>query len=670
MPEGMWLPETAVNMEVVNILVEERIKFIILSPYQAKRIRSLNGGEWIDVRGGRIDPKMAYRIFLKSSKGRIDRKKYLDVFFYDASTAKAIAFENLLISSKLFLERIKNCFLPDRDYQLFNVATDGESYGHHRKFGELCLAYLVSHELPKHNIKLVNYGYFLEMHPPCFEVELEEGEDKKGSSWSCFHGVERWNSDCGCTTGSRPGWNQKWRRPLRKALDILRDELGKLYEDLGSIYLKDVWEARDDYIGVILNRNRKTISKFFERHLKEEITKREKIKVLKLLEIQRNALLMYTSCGWFFADISGIETVQNLKYALRAIQLAKELGKMDLEERFLGMLKQAKSNLKEYRNGLGVYRKLVAPSMANFEKIAAQYSMLLLFHPKLEKNFYHYHIEIKDLVKKDLDVSSILTGWLKITDGIIFETKEFLFFVLYLPEHIIQAYVKESDKEDNFRILRKKVEEARKEEVLDGFKRIHLPLFGRKYYTLSDLFIDQREEVFSILIKNKMEKIKALNESILEEYLPIAKEAEKLDIPIPSEIKIELEKALNYKLIHLLDDLINDFKKDLFNLLIDLTKQGEKLNLRLDYEQLKNRLRELMKRLILKLKNEFNKENIELAIELANFGRDLGGIDWDYQSEAIIFDFLRKLNLSENKSNHKEIFLELANLFGFSIEKR
>lgn len=670
MPEGLWLPETAVNMEVVNVLVKEGLKFIILSPYQAKRVRSLNKGEWIDVSGGRIDPKMAYRIFLKSQEKEKDKTKYLDVFFYDGPVARAVAFENLLISSKMFLEKIKSCFDLRQDYQLFHIATDGESYGHHKIFGELCLAYLVSHELPENNIEITNYGCFLEMHPPEFEVEIEEGEKRRGSSWSCFHGVERWISDCGCTTGSKPGWNQQWRRPLRKALDTLRDELISLFEKLGSIYLHDIWEARNDYIGVILNRNKGTIFKFFKKHLKSEIDKEERIKILKLLEMQRNAMLMYTSCGWFFADISGIEAVQNLKYALRAIQLAKDLGGMDIEERFLVQLMKANSNLPIYNNGLGVYKKLVLPAMATLEKITAQFSILLLFHPQLSENFYHYRIEIKDIVKKNLDMANVLAGLIKITDGIVLEVKNIMFFIIYLSDYVVQAYVKVVKDEEKYEALKNKINLAKREDILDGFKEISLPLFGRRHYTLKDLFMDQREAVFSIIVKNKMDRLGIFSENILEKYLPMAKEASKLNISILLDIKNKLEATLNYKMNQVIDLLNESFEKNLFVQLQEMTKEAFDLKLNLNYNIFQDKLQNVLQKKLLELKENFILENINQIIEIAKFIRNISDVDWSYKIENIIYDLINKKKgqIMESKSKVTiEAFKELASLIGFNV---
>jgi len=667
MPEGMWLPETAVNMEVVNVLVEEGIKFIVLSPYQARRIRPLNKKEWVDAREGKIDPKRAYRILLNSSGKR--KERHLDVFFYDGYVAKSVAFEDLLISAKLFLEKIKRSFALEGDNQLFHIATDGETYGHHKVFGDLCLAYLVSYELPKNHIQIINYGHFLNLYPPEFEVEIEEGEKKKGSSWSCFHGVERWNSNCGCSTGGNPGWHQQWRKPLREALDILRDELAKFYEEVGSLYFHDIWEARNAYIGVMLNRNKVTISKFLKKHLKSEFSEKERVKALKLLEIQRNAMLMYTSCGWFFADISGIETIQNLKYSLKAMELAKELGKTDLEERFLALLKNAKSNLFLYKDGLEIYKKLVVPSKVTLERMVASYVILLLFNSNLSNTFYHYQLDRNDFFKRKLGVANISIGLIKITDGIIFETKKVIFFAIHLPDYIFQVYVKEIKDEENYHTLKSKVISAKNEDLLDGFKEIYTPLFEKRYYTLTDLLIDQREEVFSLLIKNEMDKLEIFYEDILEEYLFIAKEARRLEVSIPKDVKNELEASLNYKANKMINSLGNNFEESLFFQLQDTVKESQDLSLPLNYNTFQDKLQPLVLKKIIKLKKDFTLRNISQTKKMVEFIKSLGDVNWNYKIEDLIYELISKKAHEGKSMPIIDTFKELANLIGFNVEK-
>ena len=329
-PEGMWLAETAVDDDTLRVLVENGIKFTVLSPYQAQRIKRIPDSNWQDVSWGNIDPARSYRYYIKSAPG-----KYIDLFFYDGAISKSVAFDELLKDGNKFIKRLKEGISPSRDFnQLVNIATDGESYGHHTKFGDMALAYVLKIRAEDEGFTLTNYGEFLDKFRSDWEVDI-----KQASSWSCFHGVGRWKEDCGCSTGGHPGWNQKWRKPLREALDYLRDELSIIFEKEGQKYFKeDPWTVRNRYIDVILDRTERAIKHFQDENFLPELSDEEKVNGMELLEIQRQAMLMYTSCGWFFSEISGIETTQIMKYAARAMQLAENFTTKDLESKFLDIL--------------------------------------------------------------------------------------------------------------------------------------------------------------------------------------------------------------------------------------------------------------------------------------------------------------------------------------------
>ncbi len=352
--ENIWLPETACNWDTIEVLINEGIKYIILDVSQAERIRKIGDENWTDVSDGSIDPKMPYRCFSQTKP-----EKYIDIFFYDGPVSKAVAFDDVLESSVNFLDKIINAVPQDSvENPILSVATDGETFGHHKKFAERTLAFFLAVLAPKNNLKIVNYGEYLEHHQPACEVKIKPGKNGEGTSWSCPHGVERWKSDCGC--GSRGGWHQGWRAPMREALNWLRDMLITIYESEGSKYLKDVWNARNDYINLMLDKNEKTVFRFFETNAKRILTNDEIDICYKLFEMQKYSMFMFTSCGWFFSEISGLESVQVLQYASRAIDLASQLTGKSLELEFKKRLQAAESNLKKYKNGRGVYNKLVA----------------------------------------------------------------------------------------------------------------------------------------------------------------------------------------------------------------------------------------------------------------------------------------------------------------------
>ena len=308
---------------------------------------------WQRVDGSTINSGVAYNYFHLDGSGRS-----IAVFFYDQELAQAIAFEQALASSASLVERFaqRSSQIPG----LINIATDGETYGHHHKFGELCLAYALEIDAPARGFAITNYGEYLDAHQPEMEVEISNGQEGEGSSWSCAHGVSRWIRDCGCHTGGAAGWNQSWREPLRDALDYLRDEGEVHFESTRGELFIDPWAARDGAIRLIMDE-RESREAFLKYHAAWELTQEEQRRALLHLELQRHFLLMYTSCGWFFNDISGIEPIQILKYACRAIDLMNQLGLPSPRRRFLEMLAEAKSNRPEFGNGADIYRSLVEP---------------------------------------------------------------------------------------------------------------------------------------------------------------------------------------------------------------------------------------------------------------------------------------------------------------------
>ncbi len=327
--EALWLPETAANDEVLSLLIEQGMRYVILAPNQAKV--------------SEVDTSKPYLFRHVDGSGRS-----LAVFFYNGPLARAIAFEGALSSSRGLVQRFVSAA---RLGNLVNVATDGETYGHHFKFGDLGLAHALRVEAKAAGFWITNYAQYLDHHPPELTVEIDNGPDGEGSSWSCVHGVARWARDCGCQTGGEPGWNQKWRQPLRAAFEFLRDDAAAKFEDASRGLLRDPWEARNDYISVVLDPSAR--ESFLSRH-----SLRGADDVLKLMEMQRSALLMFTSCGWFFSDLAGIETVQVMRYAARLIDLMDQLGLDPPRKGFLEILSEAKSNRPEKGNGADIFSRI------------------------------------------------------------------------------------------------------------------------------------------------------------------------------------------------------------------------------------------------------------------------------------------------------------------------
>ncbi|MBI3781290.1 MAG: DUF3536 domain-containing protein [candidate division NC10 bacterium] len=361
-PEGMWLPETAVDSAILQLLNDHGIRFTVLAPWQAVRFRSIGQEGWREVGPEGIDPRRTYRCLLPGGGA-------IDLFFYDPALSRAIAFEGLLQSPDRFIGRLVEASRgPDRG--LYILCTDGESYGHHTRLGERALAALLTREVAPGDPAITNFGEYLESHPPAYEVLIREG-----SAWSCAHGLGRWKEDCGCSTGGEPGWRQGWRVPLRAALEGLRDGLRRLFVEQGGRYFTDVWAARDGYIALMLDRSTPSVEAFFDQHGRRSLSLEQRAAALQLLEMQRHTLLMQTSCGWFFADISGVEPVQNLRHAARAIELASAWATGNIEAKFLAELQAAKSNLPSERDGRRIWEARVRTARVEPTRFAALYAV-------------------------------------------------------------------------------------------------------------------------------------------------------------------------------------------------------------------------------------------------------------------------------------------------------
>jgi alpha-amylase/alpha-mannosidase (GH57 family) len=521
-PEGMWLPETAVDLASLEILAEHGIAYTVLAPHQAARVRPLAGGDWQDVSGARIDPTMPYLQKLASGQK-------IAIFFYDGPVSRAVAFEQLLSNGERFASRLLSAFDDKRGRpELVHIATDGETYGHHHKMGEMALSYALDHLEAKGLAKVTNYGEFLERFPPTHEVEIIEN-----TSWSCVHGVERWRSDCGCNSG-RPGWHQRWRRPLRDALDWLRDRVAPLYAAKASELLSDPWAARDDYVDVILDRSPASLSKFFEKHAPRALSEAERTQALQLLELQRHALLMYTSCGWFFDELSGLETVQVLLYAGRAIQAGEELFGERLEGPFLERLEKAPSNLPEHGNGRSVYTKLVRPAFVDLQQVAAHYAVSSLFETYGDTTkIYAYSALRHDGRILTAGKAKLTLGRVTVTHDTTGESADLTYGAVHFGDHNITGGIRGYQGFVNYKEMIRDVQEA--------FSRADLPEVIRRLdkdfleltYSLRSLFRDERRKVLDAVLASTLSDVEAVYKQIYEHNGPLLRFLTDLGIPLP-----------------------------------------------------------------------------------------------------------------------------------------
>ena len=330
-PAGIWLPETAVNDDVLAVLIEEGVTFTILAPNQAGAWRRA-GEDWVDVPTSGIDTRVAYRYLHPDGSGRS-----MTLFFYDGDIAKAIAFENAMVSAEGFIDMFASHW--DDDAHLIHAATDGETYGHHQKFGEIGLAYALFVAAEQREVEVTNYAAYLEKHPAELEARLAPGE---GTSWSCAHGVGRWKEACGCVTGGEEGWHQEWRAPLREGLEVIRESADEAFERVGTGIFQDPWAARDAYVDVVIGA--RSFDDLLAEQSSRPVDEGTRSLAHRLLELQRNSMSMFTSCGWFFADVAGIESVQVLRYAARTLDLLDALEQSSPRDAAMVILEQAKSN--------------------------------------------------------------------------------------------------------------------------------------------------------------------------------------------------------------------------------------------------------------------------------------------------------------------------------------
>jgi len=670
-PEGLWLPETAINDIVAEHLISFGIKFIILSPTQAKEIKHIKEEHWKDVSNGTIDPSQPY--LLQEKNGSIA------VFFYYPKLAHKISFEHLLQNVEFLRQEILSYRIDNRPNFLVHTATDGESYGHHEPFGDMCLARLIYENKARKDFIFTNYGNFLEMNPPQYLVRLKKGDDGIGTSWSCVHGVGRWYKDCGCSTGGKPEWNQKWRTPLREAFDLLRDSLHEFYEKQASSCFKDVWHARNEYIKVILaeNANYREIAR--KEFLKECLIKNECeiniTKLMKIMEALHNALLMYTSCGWFFSDISGIETTQNLKYALRVFELSKDFLPEETKRNFLNILSRAKSNIPENKDGKWIFEN-IEKSCVKEEKIIFEYflSIVLRNHKiclTLKEQVYNHLVNYSISTRLKKRDWFIYKTFVKITDLTTLEEKQFIAYLLTHGENC-HFFIKRKDSNIDFSEIDKDIEREKIESLL----KIFHGKFGEDYQ-LKDLSHDGKEFVLKKIFKNPMKELhRNINKAKrkIEDYITILNLYHELDVLLPENDWAAIKELFNDFIIEELKKLDKkDFSEQSFHLLSRMIKTAKSSNMKIDYQDilayLRNYVLNRMNEAIIKLNiKELN--HLEKLIDFTN----LAGIDFEkYEIQNLLYiELLRIANqYSSSKINSQviQILLRLANKFNIVTEE-
>ncbi len=555
--EAMWLPEAAVNYPTLASLVDHGMKFVILSPQQAQRVRPITGGSWAPVQAHTLDTTQAYRCFIPDTAGDPDKRNYIDIFFYNGEVASEISFGDLVKDSYRLAARLTEPFSPKITRpQLLHVATDGENYGHHKKFGELSLAHALMHALPQSGFAVSNYAAFLEAAPPRMMVELTLGDRGEGSSWSCPHGVARWKEACGCATGGPPEWQQKWRAPLKKSFDFLNSRLAGIFEQEGEKYFRDPWAARNAYIDVILKRQQEVIERFFAHEARPGLSREDWVSALRLLEMERHALLMYTSCGWFFADLAGLETLQVLKYAARALQLGQYFSKEALEPAFLELLEPAASNNPAEGNGRQVYERRIKPAIVDFGKIVNHWVISWLKNRGRQCPARVYHFKVESLGHEVQTQASIdfAAGRLRLTSGITLAVRNLAFFTAYLGSYLYRTQVRRDLEPTEFMALQRELFG-----VLEAAPENLIPLMakrlGEDYLTVHDVFQEEKESVFRDLLLPNHEEAVAVVAHHFTGAKPLLKAIAHEGLPVPRLYRALGEITLNRKLVELLQTM-------------------------------------------------------------------------------------------------------------------
>jgi alpha-amylase/alpha-mannosidase (GH57 family) len=608
-PEGVWLPETAADTPTLETLAEQGIRFTILAPHQARAVRALTAdATWHDVSGGRIDPSEPYLVRLPSGRE-------IAVFFYDGPVSRAVAFEGLLRDGERFARRLIG-LLDETNGQptLAHIATDGETYGHHHRHGDMALAYAL-HYIEEHELAtLTNYGEFLDMRPPVREVRIIEE-----TSWSCAHGIERWRSDCGCHTGGQPGWHQRWREPLRDALDWLRDELAPRFERDAGALLEDPWEARDAYIDVIVDRSDDSVDAFLASHARAPLTQDSASRVLKLLELQRHALLMYTSCGWFFNDISGIETVQVLQYAGRAVQLAEELFREPFAPEFVRRLERAESNLPARENGRAIYEQQVQPSRVDLMHVAAHYAVSSAFGSfEQEEDVYSYNVALEEHATRESGESRLSVGRARVSSIVTRESAPMTFAVLHFGSHNLSGGIRRFIGDEEYQTLARELIDAFEHADLTTLIRL-LANFPEYTFSLKSLFADRQREILTHTLDASLRRAENVYRGLYEDNSGIIRFLIDLDLPLPRAFTVAAEFVLNR-------DLRRAFSSDPLDLgrAHSLLEEARAARITLDRGGLGFALQQTLERLATTITREpADIEALERLAEVASLARSL-----------------------------------------------
>ncbi|MFO0890106.1 MAG: DUF3536 domain-containing protein [Isosphaeraceae bacterium] len=591
-PEGMWLAETAVDLASLEALAEAGVHFTVLAPRQARRWRKVGEKGWTEIPGG-IDPSRAYLCRLPSGRSIV-------LFFYDGIVSQQIAFERLLDHGERFLGKLYQGFDARREHpQLMHVATDGESYGHHHAHGDMALAYVLERLAKDPSVRLTNYGEFLELHPPEWEVEIHEN-----SSWSCVHGIERWRADCGCK--SRGDWHQKWRAPLRLALDALKEQLDHLFSTRGRECFPNPWAARDAFIEVVLRPGEPDVlEEFLRKFGHADLDRAQTADALRLLEMQKDAMLMYTSCGWFFDEISGLETVQCLQYAARSLALARQFGR-ELEPAFVEGLAAAPSNLPRFGDGAGVWEQVVRPLVVDLDRVLAHHAISLIYRSPDDvetDRVYSHEIQILDQEVRSRGNGHLAVGRLRAHSVRTWNEAETCFVVVHFGGLDFHAVLGQGLDPDAYELFKARLLATYRAGSLADVMTLVNGEFPGRPHRLDDLFKDEQRRVIGIVLADRFEDYERAFEHLANQDEDVLNRLGQMNYPIPKPLRAAASSFIDH---HLVSGIARLERGDEVNLseLEHLRERGRAWGYQLETAVLEKTLAEALGRTLGKIRPE------------------------------------------------------------------
>jgi alpha-amylase/alpha-mannosidase (GH57 family) len=616
--EALWVPETACNDAVLGALIDAELKYVILSPYQAERVRPLNAHEWSNVADGNVDTGRAYKYYHRDGSGRS-----IALFFYDGPISRAIAFEGALYSSQVLLDRFaKNARGGGR---LISVATDGETYGHHTHFGDRTLAYALEIEARQRGFIVTNYGQFLEEHPPEWEAEIKPGPNGEGTSWSCAHGVGRWYRDCGDSTGAGEGWNQAWRTPLRQALDHLRDAaIIPVEESRGRLYA-DPWAARDAYIGVVLSGGA-TRQDFLRRHAQQGLKEEDQVHALTLMELQRHAMTMYTSCGWFFADISGLESVQVLKYAGRVMDHLAELGLPSPRERFLEILAEAKSNIPAKGNGADIFRREVDPLRMTPQRFAAHFAICGLLDSEGESqegSLGGFHFSRRDMRKESRGRITMATGRVHLEAAATGRAQEFMHAALYIGGVDFYCVLRPYSGPRRFKAAVERLWEQFATGSLLTLLRVSQDEFGPEEYDLRHVLPRGRQRILEHVFADLINRFDEQYSRLYEDNRGVIEQLREAGFRLPPELAAAAEFALGWRLEQEVRSQRRSQDPQAYRRAREIVEEAHRGEFNIQRESVRRTFEEMILESVRRVAQQPDTDAIAAALALVQLSRDL-----------------------------------------------